>query len=106
MTLQQVDLTQRSAREEAAFRQYFETPVTTEGAPTAVDNKPDSAIEQALQRLQEMTQKMQQAMQEANDSPKEEPPKSLLELLVERFFMENQKTEAQNARHEHKPAAQ
>lgn len=96
MTLQQVDLTDRSTRNEAMFRKHFQAPPAPAGGGLNAAELTPAPIREALERLQEMTEKMQQstlamqqAMQEMQPSDKDEPPKSLMELLVERFFPVN-----------------
>jgi hypothetical protein len=87
MTLQQVDLTQRSLASEAQFRSHFEMHDLS-GDNEGVAGDAVLSVRQALERLQEMTEKMQAAMAEVNSSKADakEPPKSLMELLVDRFF--------------------
>lgn len=88
MTLQQVDLTQRSLRNEAALQQRF----TSSPADAATSNpitEADSAIAEALRRLQEMTQEMQQRLRDNAEPKEQQETRSLLELLVERFFDES-----------------
>lgn len=87
MTLQQVDLTQRSLANEAQFRSHFEMhDLSSDSEGVAGDAV--LSVQQALERLREMTEKMQAAMADINSSETEakEPPKSLMELLVDRFF--------------------
>lgn len=87
MTLQQVDLTQRSLTNEAQFRSHFEMHDLSSDNES-VASEAALSVQKALERLQEMTGRMQAAMAEINSSETEakEPPKSLMELLVDRFF--------------------
>lgn len=87
MTLQQVDLTQRSLTSEAQFRSHFEMHDLSSDNESAAGEAALS-VQKALERLREMTERMQAAMADINSSETEakEPPKSLMELLVDRFF--------------------
>lgn len=88
MTLQQVDLTQRSLRNEAALQQRF-TSSPDDPATFNPITDADSAIAEALRRLQEMTQEMQQRLRDNAAPQEQQETRSLLELLVERFFDES-----------------
>lgn len=87
MTLQQVDLTQRSLASEAQFRSHFEMHDLSSDNEDIV-GEAELSVQQALERLREMTERMQAAMAEINnsDTDAKEAPKSLMEQLVDRFF--------------------